>query len=219
MREKYLNLSIDQPSWVPVTVQGLLHFWVLNLPDITNWKQMWTMGSQSAVCACLVCPAWGVKVAQFLQDTQLPWWCSIHTLYSRWYCFSDLSFRHGFCSSITSDQYNDLNNQINLTQPTCWNLTRGPFFYSHAYSSPYHLAALTARGPHSLITALPSSSCTATCVFPVDRLCSEATSHTHYIPSKWKPAIALSSTATIYYQRPKNSHHKDALPQTPLKLN
>lgn len=106
-------------------------------------------------------------------------------------------------------------NQINSTQLTCWNLTCGPFFYSHAYSPPNHLAALTARGPHSLITALPSSSCTATCVFPVDRLCSEATSHTHYIPSKWKPMIVLSSTATIYYQRPKNSHHKDALPQTP----
>lgn len=85
-------------------------------------------------------------------------------------------------------------NQINSTQPTCRNLTRGPFlfiilflfiyFYSHAYSPLYHLAALTARGPHSLITALSSSSCAATCVFPVDRLCSEATSHTHYIPSK-----------------------------------
>lgn len=79
-------------------------------------------------------------------------------------------------------------------------------------SLPYHLAALTARGPHSLITALPSSSCTATCVFPVDRLCSKATSHSHYIPTKWKPTIALSSMAAIYYQRPKNSHHKDALP-------
>lgn len=110
MREKYLNLCIDQPSRVPVTVQCLLHFWVLYLPDVTNWKQMWTMGSQSAVCARLLCPVWGKKVAQFQQDTPSPWWCSNHALYRRWYCFSDLSFRHGFCSSITSNQYDDLNN-------------------------------------------------------------------------------------------------------------